>query len=125
PYPNLEQLLESEETLSTDRLWLEKVERVAFQQIGQAGLTPEGLALELAVSSRHLRRKLKQLTGMSTADYLREIRLQKARRLLENKACDTVAEACYAVGLSDFRHFSKIFHQRFGRNPSHYLNEDA
>jgi DNA-binding response OmpR family regulator len=121
PFPNLAALLQSEETLSADQQWLERVEQIAFQLMGQPGMNAERLALELAISSRQLRRKLKQLTGLPTADYLREIRLQKARQLLENNAYHTVAEVCYAVGLNDLKHFTKIFQQHFGKNPSEYL----
>ena len=123
-FPNLAQLLQSEETLSADQQWLEKVERTAFQGIDDADFSPEALAGELALSSRQLLRKLKTLTGMTIADYLREIRLQKARQMLESKACDTVAEVCYSIGLSDPKHFSKIFRRRFGKNPFDYLSEN-
>lgn len=123
-FPRLEQLLQSEETVAADTQWLEKVEKIAFRQAGNSDFNPEELAGELAISSRQLLRKLKQLTGMTIADYLREIRLQKARQMLERKACSTVAEACYAVGLSSPKHFTRIFRQRFGKNPSDYLSEN-
>jgi transcriptional regulator GlxA family with amidase domain len=100
---------------------LEALEKIAFQQIGPTEFSPEDLAREISLSSRQLRRKLQQLTGMAPTDYLREIRLQKARHLLENKARATIAEICYAVGLSDLKHFVKIFRQRFGKNPSDFL----
>lgn len=122
-FPNLEQLLLPEERLPVDQQWLEKVEKAALHQIGDSDFGPEGLAGELSLSSRQLRRKLKQLTGMTPTDYLREARLQKARLLLENNSCSTVAEACYAVGLFDLKHFAKIFRRRFGKNPSDYLAE--
>ncbi len=120
-FPKLDQLLQSQEIVSADLVWLEAVEKIAFEQIGPSEFTAEQLAEELALSSRQLRRKLQQLTGMAPTDYLREIRLQKARHLLENKARATVAEVCYAVGLSDLKHFAKIFRQRFGKNPSDVL----
>ena len=124
-FPKLEQLLQSEGRQPVDQQWLEKVEKTAFKQAGDPEFSPRILADELDLSSRQLLRKLKQLTGMTIADYLREIRLQKARQMLERKACSTVAEACYAVGLSSPKHFTRIFRQRFGKNPSDYLNENG
>ena len=124
-FPKLEQLLQSENHQPVDQQWLEKVEKIAFKQAGDPEFSPRILADELDLSSRQLLRKLKQLTGMTIADYLREIRLQKARQMLERKACSTVAEACYAVGLSSPKHFTRIFRQRFGKNPSDYLNENG
>lgn len=73
------------------------------------------------LSERQLRRKLKQCTGLSPNQYLREIKLQKAFRLLEDRTYSTVSEVCYAVGLSTPKYFTKIFVERFGKLPTEIL----
>lgn len=81
------------------------------------------LAAAMNLSERQFRRKLIQKTGLRPADYMREIRLLKAKYFLINKTYPTVAEVCFAVGFSTPKHFSKIFKERFGEKPSFYLDK--
>jgi transcriptional regulator GlxA family with amidase domain len=79
------------------------------------------LAGELATSRRNFFRRVKQLTGLTPNEYLREVRLQAARRMLETKEHPTVKAVAFAAGYHKVKHFSTIFRQRFGRPPSDYL----
>ena len=104
-----------------DQLWLEKLEQTVKKQIGNFDFTTEGLAFDMAISRRQLNRRIKKLTGLSTGEYVREVRLQEARRLLENRKYSTVKSVAYSVGLKSLDYFSKQFKERFGVNPSKYL----
>jgi len=75
------------------------------------------LAKNLFLSESQLYRKLKALTNTSTALFIRKIRLQKAKQLLEttNKS---IAEICYETGFNEPSWFTKIFKQEFGYLPS-------
>jgi len=101
--------------------WLAKMEKKALQLLEEK---PEykvsDLAKALYVSNRQLQRKSKRLTGLSPAEYIREIRLQEARRLLEQKKYGTVSEVVYTVGFSSPSYFSKLFYKRFNKLPSDY-----
>ncbi|MCB0535142.1 MAG: response regulator [Saprospiraceae bacterium] len=121
-FSNIKELTTLEESISADQQWLETVEQITLQRISESAFSVHELAESLNLSERQLLRKLKQLTGVTTSGYLREIRLQKARRLLENKTYATVAETCYAVGLSDLKHFTELFRKRFGNNPVEFLH---
>lgn len=105
-----------------DKQWLENIEQLIHQQIDNNQYTITQLAHEIAISERQLRRRLKQLTGLSPSQYLKETRLQYGRRLLEQYRYKTVAQTAAAVGFSDTRAFSRNFLQRFGKKPSNYLN---
>ncbi|MFV8465510.1 hybrid sensor histidine kinase/response regulator transcription factor [Flavobacterium sp. LB1P62] len=76
----------------------------------------------LGMSHSVIYKKLKVLTGMSLVEYIREYKLKKAKQLLLKKG-NTVAEVSYLVGYSDRKYFSKLFKERFGKNPSSYLND--
>ncbi len=82
---------------------------------------PTTLAGLLDVSERTLYRKLKELTGLTPAAYLRELRLERARQLLEARTTRTVAEVAYAVGFDDPQYFAKVFLKRYGKRASEYL----
>lgn len=58
--------------------------------------------------------------GMTPFDYLRILRLETARRHL-NQGGMNVTQAAYSVGYSSLSHFSKIFKDHFGFPPGHCL----
>ena len=53
--------------------------------------------------------------GPDAAAFIREARLDEARRLLETPAYATVAEVAFAVGFDDAHYFGKVFVKRFGK----------
>jgi signal transduction histidine kinase/DNA-binding response OmpR family regulator len=105
-----------------DRIWLETFETYVQANIANETLSVSFLAFEFAMSESTLLRQLKRLTGLSPMQYLQEIRLDKARRLLENRSYDSIAKVADKVGYSDARSFSRSFKQRFGKLPSDFLN---
>ncbi|MDO7854049.1 ATP-binding protein [Hymenobacter convexus] len=81
---------------------------------------PPELARLLAVSERTLYRRLGELAGLTPAAWLREMRLHRARLLLEAGGFGTVAAVAEAVGFGSARNFSDLYVERFGRRPSDY-----
>jgi transcriptional regulator GlxA family with amidase domain len=59
--------------------------------------------------------------GLTPLKFINEIRLQEARKLLEEGACSTVKEVSYSIGFMSARHFSKNYATRFGKKPSEYF----
>ena len=103
--------------------WEEMVHKSANSLIDDGKFSIIELATSMNLSERQFRRKLKQKTGLRPVDYMREIRLLKAKDFLRNNTYSTVAEVCFSVGFSTPKHFSKIFKERFGKKPSYYLNK--
>jgi transcriptional regulator GlxA family with amidase domain len=60
---------------------------------------------------------LKALTNLSPTDFIRYIRLKRAKDLLEKNA-GTVSEVAYQVGFSNHSYFAKCFKEQFGFLPS-------
>lgn len=105
-----------------DREWLEALEHYVKKRISSDLLSVGALAHEFAMSESTLLRQLKRLTGLSPVQYLQEIRLNEARRLLESGGEESVARIAFKVGYSEPRSFSRVFKQRFGKSPSEYMN---
>jgi AraC-like DNA-binding protein len=87
-------------------------------------LGPDVLARAAAVSRMTLHRKLKAITGMSAGELIRDLRLQRAHSLLQQKA-GTVSEIAYQVGFNNLSHFARLFKGKFGILPSVYLEGPA
>jgi len=71
----------------------------------------------IGISRSQLHNKTKALTGLSTANYIRSIRLYKAKEMLENTEMN-VSEVAYAVGFNNPTYFSSSYSQEFGESPS-------
>jgi AraC-like DNA-binding protein len=82
-------------------------------------ITIEGFSRELGMSKSQLGRKLKSLTTMSPNDFLKEFRLRKAIRLMEDHSMN-IAQVTMAIGFTNPSYFTKCFRKRFGKAPSDF-----
>jgi len=117
----LEQTTAEEEPLNIDQQFLKRAEQAVMDHISDTQFGVEDLAKAVHYSSRQLGRLLKKHTGMSSVNFILEVRLQKARELLEKRMCATVTEAQLEVGISSTSYFTKKFTERFGKNPSELI----
>lgn len=74
------------------------------------------LCQHIGLSRSQLYYKLKALTGRSIAIYIRFVRLQKAREML-NATSHTISEIAYLTGFNDPNYFSRVFSKEFGMAP--------
>lgn len=77
---------------------------------------------EMALSKSSLYRKMKQLTGLSTSDFISNIRMKHAYELLV-KGNISVEEVAFQSGFSDRKYFSTCFKKQFGIAPSVLLRK--
>lgn len=104
-----------------DALWLEKLEQLVLKHLSDRSFTVDQLSELLFLSKRQVSRKVRKCTGLSPAAYLKEVRLNKARELLETETVVSVKEVAYQVGMSNTDYFGQQFKARFGKLPSTYL----
>ncbi|MBK1439558.1 response regulator [Parapedobacter sp. ISTM3] len=104
---------------SSDEKLLEKVHRIIDRNLNESRLSVEMIANEIGISRVHLHRKLKELTGLTTRDLIRNIRLKQAAELITHKGL-SVSEVAYAVGYADANTFSVAFKQLYGVSPTAY-----
>jgi signal transduction histidine kinase/DNA-binding response OmpR family regulator len=79
----------------------------------------DALAEVLCLSRRQTERKLRALTGVSPADFIRLIRLSRAASLLAQRY-GTVSEVAYACGFPNASYFARIFREHYGTAPSEW-----
>lgn len=82
------------------------------------------LAREAGLSSSTLNRRLNRIIGKSGNQFIREIRLRIAHRMLQEKSVN-VSEVSFAAGFSSPAYFSACFHEYFGYPPSKVNKESA
>ena len=81
--------------------------------------TIQSLSEMAQVSQTSFRRLFKAHTGKSPSDYIRELRMTSAARMLLTSDRE-IAEIGYQVGFSDANYFSRTFRQVFGVSPHQY-----
>ena len=98
-----------------------KAENIVLNQLSNPKYTVKEFASDMAYSERQINRILKKITGLSTLNFIREIRLRQAMILLENGVHKSVKDTSRAVGFESDSYFTKQFNKRFGQNPSELL----
>ena len=97
--------------------FLQKVVKIIHENINNHSFGSLQLAHELRLSESQVYRKLKAISGKSTAVFIRSIRLQKGKELIQTTN-DTISEIAYEVGFNDPAWFSRAFKDEFGFAPS-------
>jgi transcriptional regulator GlxA family with amidase domain len=71
------------------------------------------------IAERTLKRRFKSATGLTLIDYLQNLRIEEAKRLLETSA-DSADDISAAVGYEDASFFRRLFNRRTGLTPARY-----
>jgi len=95
------------------------------ENLQDEALTNEKIEQQFNTSKMQLYRKLKAVCGMSVNTLIKEIRLQEAKKLLQNKELN-ISQIAYALGFSDPLYFSKFFKKSVGLSPQQFRkNNDS
>ncbi len=105
---------------STEQAFIEGLMKTVEAEIESETFGPEALSAALNMSQRHLQRKIRALTGQRPADFIRTIRLRRAKQLLEQHA-GNVSEVAYQAGFNNLSYFARCFKKEFGQTPSAFL----
>lgn len=109
-----------EETSYTNELdieFLDKAIEIIEKEIANPDFSINEFCSLLAMSRTSVYNKLKSLTNQAPNDFIRIIRLNKAKDFLASGKY-TVSEVSYRVGFTDPKYFSTSFKKQFGISPS-------
>ncbi|MCH8476316.1 MAG: response regulator [Wenzhouxiangella sp.] len=105
--------------LGQQSAFMAQVDRLLEAHLSDSSFSIRDWSDLLHMDRTTLFRRLKSETGQSPEEYLREKRLQKAARLLRERA-GNVAEVADAVGFASVSHFSRRFRERYQTTPAAY-----
>lgn len=106
-----------------DKEFLDKLTHVITENLSSTETIDIGfLSSHLCMSNSTLYRKVKALTGMSTNEFIRKIKMQLAEKLLlEGKY--SISEIAFKVGINSTVYFRQCFKEEYGMLPSEYLKK--
>lgn len=110
--------LETSAIAPTEAPFLSKLYQYIETHLDSPALDVSQLALEAAMSSRTLNRKLTALLGLTANDLIRSYRMRRAAELLRSGL--TPSETAYRVGFDNLSYFSRVFREEHGKTPSEY-----
>lgn len=111
--------VEKIEVKGNDEELMERIMKVVNENLSDSDFNVEKMCDEVGVSRTQLHRKLKEMTGVPTSEFLRNIRLNEAARLIRERKIN-ITQVSYMVGFANNSHFSTAFKKYFGISPSEY-----
>ncbi len=87
-------------------------------------ITLDLIARQLQVSNAHLSRVVRQEYNFSLFEYLLEIRIREAEKLLRD-GMQTIQEIAVATGFANGNYFAKVFRRKTGCSPSEYRKKES
>lgn len=102
-----------------DRKFLRDLEHLILTHLTDPQLSVDWLSDTLKLGRTLFFKRVKALTGLTPADYIRTLRLRRAAELLTDEKT-SVAEVSYKVGIEDPHYFIKLFKQQYGITPKKY-----
>lgn len=112
-------LPEPEKIENIDDVFLRKFIARIEEVYADSDYNVEKLSDTLGLSRGHLHRKIKELTGTTPVDFLRNYRLGKAAELLRGRKF-TISEVAYRTGFTSPAYFSKCFKAAYGVTPTEF-----
>ncbi|WP_068825754.1 hybrid sensor histidine kinase/response regulator transcription factor [Wenyingzhuangia fucanilytica] len=107
---------------STDELFLQQAIDIVEKHMMNTDFSVEMLVKEMGHSRSNLYLKFKEITGLSSSEFIRNIRLKRAVQLFEQSDL-SVKEIMYMTGFNTASYFAKCFKKQFGVIPSEYVRQ--
>ena len=108
--------------LPADKEFLLRLTDIIHSRMSDTDLNSDILAGKVFMSQSQLNRKVKSITGLSTALYILHVRMEQARRILASSET-SVGEIAAKCGFEDHSHFTRSFKQLFDITPTQYRKQ--
>lgn len=107
------------ETKPKEAAFLKSINNCILENLANDQFDANALSTAMFMSRAQLLRRLKSLTGNSPAYYIKTMRLEKAKELLEiSDIC--ISEAAFQTGFNSPSNFTKVFIEKYGITPSQF-----
>ncbi len=104
---------------NAEQKFLDDITRLVIDNLVNDDFSVQVLVKEMGMSQSACYKRIKELTGRSAVQFIRDIRLRRAAELLSGGELN-VSEVAYSVGINDLKYFREKFKEQYGCNPSDY-----
>ena len=106
-----------------DREFLDRATQCVHRHISDSDYDREAFAADMGTSVSTLYNRLRDLTGKSMANFIRDIRIQEGCKIAKNERNTRVSDIAYRVGFRDAKYFATAFKRITGKQPKEYFAE--
>ncbi len=107
------------DTRPKEAAFLTNINNCILKNIGNEQFDANALSTDMAMSRAQLLRRMKSSTGNSPGYYIKTMRLEKAKELLETSDV-SISEAAFQTGFNSPSNFTKVFIEKYGITPSQF-----
>lgn len=100
-----------------DRQFMTRTMTIISEKMGDSEYSINELCADLGMGRTSVYNKIKSISGQSPNEFIRIMRLNRAKELLSTHI-HNISEVAYMVGFSDPKYFSTCFKKQFGYSPS-------
>jgi len=111
------------EQRGNDELLMDRIMQSINKHLADSEFSVDQLCSEVGISRAHLHRKMKEMTGLPITEFIRNIRLEQAARLLREQKLN-ITQVAYTVGFSNLGYFSTMFRKHFGVAPRDFVTKE-
>lgn len=105
---------------TAEQNFLSKLTDLVYAQMIKGEIEIENIASKMAMSRSQLNRKTIAVTGYNISGYILQVRMSKAKRLLDSDISTPIGEIALECGFTDMGYFSRTFKNLFRMTPSQY-----
>nr|WP_321450970.1 two-component regulator propeller domain-containing protein [uncultured Carboxylicivirga sp.] len=102
-----------------DKVLIDKASKIVVDHLGDSKFNVEALASEMNMSRSTLSRKIKLITGDTSFQFIKKIKMHHACYMLTNKTAK-VSDVMISLGYNDYKNFTESFKSIYGISPSEY-----
>ena len=101
---------------------MERIMKTINENLSDPDFNVDKLTEEVGLSRTQLHRKMKEITGISTGEFIRNLRLEQAVRLIREGKIN-IAQVAYSVGFNNQTYFSTVFKRYYGVTPTEFAEK--
>ncbi|WEK20278.1 MAG: two-component regulator propeller domain-containing protein [Candidatus Pedobacter colombiensis] len=105
---------------SRDETFLKEIIDIVENGMVDVEFNIDTVAESIGMGRTTFYKKFKSLTHLAPVEFVREMRLKRAKQFLDANG-HNISEIAYAVGFSSAKYFSTCFKEEYGVSPSEYL----
>lgn len=107
-----------------DQLFMKQLMNFMEKEMDNSNLTVEDMAQAIGMGRSVFNQKLKSMVGLSPVEFIRDIRIKRARQLMESGEYN-ISTIAYMTGFNDPKYFSKCFKKAIGKTPTEFQKDHA
>ncbi|MFC4213087.1 two-component regulator propeller domain-containing protein [Pedobacter lithocola] len=105
-----------------DKDFMDQLLSIIEEKLEESELNIDYVSKKIGVSKSKLYKKIKDITGQSSNEFIRTIRLKKSMEIMTNEDV-SITEVMYRVGISSHSYFTTAFKKEFGMTPSKFQQQ--